>query len=387
MSLSGSFPQIVAQFPALAEFPQPLQELLAAELAAGNQIVEVSSCFPAPPAGAYAKLQGPVTTRPRESFAGVNFYDRNGSSYSGEFADERRFYFVLEPPRPPEPPPDMEAIRAEMRARELAADALLWQEQANFDRARELAHSYDRGDEEGGEVVDRFRASMDIDYEKWREGIGYDLSLLAEASPSQRSTIESLLLVRGAKDWRDVEALAALDSVRCRKVLREARYAMADGSTFSATAVRGGASGPASGPRPNYEIRLAALRYAPQLFSQEERLAILVEALEGADFYEGLTQALLEVQAYHPPAIVAALLRGALRRGGGVPVHFVAMLFYLYGLAESTFDWQHRPFFLQFNTQQPEERARLFRELCARIQVDPTPYLAGFPEPNELPWP
>jgi hypothetical protein len=95
----------------LAQFPVVLRALVEAELAAGNSIVEVGHSFPAPPAGAYFKLANKISTRPRASGAGIDFYDRNGSSHSGEFADTKRFHFVLEPPNPPPPEPDMDAIR------------------------------------------------------------------------------------------------------------------------------------------------------------------------------------------------------------------------------------------------------------------------------------
>lgn len=95
----------------LAQFPPALRVLIEAELAAGNAIVEVGHSFPAPPAGAYFKLANKVTTRPRRSSDGVSFYERNSSIYSGEFTDAKRFYFVLEPPNPPPPEPDMDAIR------------------------------------------------------------------------------------------------------------------------------------------------------------------------------------------------------------------------------------------------------------------------------------
>src|SRR5512138_2799490 len=92
--------------------PSVLRELFEAELAAGNEITEVFHCFPAPPAGACFKLARPVSTRPRESGGGIDFYDRNSSIYSGEFTDARRFYFIIEPPHPPPPEPNMDAIRA-----------------------------------------------------------------------------------------------------------------------------------------------------------------------------------------------------------------------------------------------------------------------------------
>src|SRR5436190_744158 len=101
-------PEFVAR---VAEFPAVLRELIEAELAAGNEIVELASCFPAPPVGAYVKLAKPVTTRPREKTGTLDFYDRNSSIYSGEWTDAKRFFFVLEPPHPPPPEPDMDAIR------------------------------------------------------------------------------------------------------------------------------------------------------------------------------------------------------------------------------------------------------------------------------------
>ncbi|MEQ1693084.1 MAG: hypothetical protein ABMA00_17475, partial [Gemmatimonas sp.] len=95
----------------LSQYPQVLRDLLLAELAAGNVIVEIGHSFPAPPAGGYIKLANTVSTRPRASGDGIDFYDRNSSIYSGEFTDAKRFYFILEPPSPPPPEPDMNALR------------------------------------------------------------------------------------------------------------------------------------------------------------------------------------------------------------------------------------------------------------------------------------
>ena len=46
-----------------------------------------------------------MTTRPRASDAAVSFYERNSSSYCGEFTDGTRQFFVLEAPEPPPPSP------------------------------------------------------------------------------------------------------------------------------------------------------------------------------------------------------------------------------------------------------------------------------------------
>src|SRR6186713_1554117 len=90
-----------------AEFPAVLRALVEAELADGNAIVEISSGFPAPPAGACLRLARNISTRPRESGGGIDFYERNNSDYLGELTDAKRHFFVLEPPGPPEPEPDM----------------------------------------------------------------------------------------------------------------------------------------------------------------------------------------------------------------------------------------------------------------------------------------
>ena len=211
----------------IAAFHAALRELIDAELKAGNKIVELSSTFPAPPpAGAYVKLENPVSTRPRRTALGVDFYDRNSSSYSGEFTDAKRFYFVLEPPHPPEPAPDMDAIRAMIEARQRAADAELFEAQRTgiqekprpFIRAvpSPIPSQPERATPSKGSSVDRFRESMVSTYERWHDGIGYDIAIFKTATPDELVEIENLLLSSSIEDWRDVEALAALDSLRVR---------------------------------------------------------------------------------------------------------------------------------------------------------------------------
>lgn len=194
---------------------------------------------------------------------------------------------------------------------------------------------------------------MVIDYEKWHDGIGYDLSLLRSASAEELAAIEALLLARSVDDWRDVEALAALDSPRARVALQ------------------------AAAKSPDHRVRVAVAECAPALVTREERIASLTAALEGAEIYGGLTQVLLQVEDFHPPEVIITLLRGVLARSGEVAVHFAAMLMFVHGRAASSFDWKQRPFFLRFNTGDRGERAKLFVELCDRIGVDAKPYLGS----------
>ncbi|MBE2214774.1 MAG: hypothetical protein IAE82_12955 [Opitutaceae bacterium] len=323
----------------LAQMPAPLRALLEAELADGNSIVEVGHSFPAPPVGAYVKLARRVATRPRAGGTGIAFRERNGSEYSGEFADERGFFFVLEPPAPQPGEVDMNAIRADLESRQRAADAARMAEQARAARS-------------ASEIVDRFRSSMQMTVDKWRDGEGYAIALLAEANAEARATIESILVSRGVGDWRDVEALAALDTPRARNALTRVLC---------------------SGRR---DLAEAVTRYAPHLVNDAERTRVLVDLLERGEIYGGLTQALAQVREFHPPEIIDALLRGLLARpaASGIP-HYAAMLLFLHGQAESDIDWAQRPFWIRFATDDRAERERLFRELCGRIGIDPEPYL------------
>jgi len=328
------------------EFPAELRQLVEDEVRAGNEIAEVGSGFPSPPVGAWVRLARPVSTRARVATAELDFYERNRPDYSGEFADGRRHFFVLEPPLPPAEPPDMDAIRAALVAGAAVPPPALAgsrdsEEREVYPERAGLAR------ERPASLVERFRQSMTMTYERWREGIGYDLDLLAAATADERRAIERLLTGRPVEDWRDVEALAALDTPRARAVLRRALQ------------------------NPDHRVATSVAHYAPHLVSEAERTATLVAALERADTYGGLTQTLLQVEEFHPPEVMAALWRGLLARDGATAVHFAAMLTFLYGKAESAFDWNQRPFFLRFHTEDLGERARVCEELCERLGVRP----------------
>jgi hypothetical protein len=311
--------------------PLALRRLVEQELAAGNEIVEVGHSFPAPPVGCYVKLAKPVSSRPRQSSEEVHFYDRNSSIYSGEYADPTRFFFVLEPPNPPPPEPDMDAIRRAAQG------------QSTLSARRPSG----KADEPiAGTVLERFKGSMIIDYEKWHDGIGYDLEIIRNATSEELLQIDDLLASRPVDDWRDVEALAAIDSPRARALLTKAlRHA-------------------------NHQVRAAVINHAPHLVSDAERSASLISALRHAEIYGGLTEALDQAESFHPPEVIDALFQGLLKRDGATAVHFAAMLMFLHGKASTSFDWDQRPFFLQFHTEDKAERRRCFRELCERVGLD-----------------
>ena len=128
---------------------------------------------------------------------------------------------------------------------------------------------------------------------------------------------------------------------------------------------------------PSIEVRIAASRYAENGDddNDDDREAALTDALEHSDIYGGMSQTLDQVQSFHPQPVIDALLRGTLAREGEVAFHFAAMLFFLFGRADSAFDWNHRHFFLKFYTIDRNERTALFKELCQIIGVNPEKYL------------
>jgi hypothetical protein len=308
--------------------PPALRAVLDAELATGNEIVELRYGFPAAPVGVSFMLARAIRQKLPERGPGVTCYNRQGSDYAGEITDESRHFFLLEPPRPyepPQPPPG-----------EPEPDPIVFR-----------LPSFLRPE---SDLVTRFRRSHEMNYEKWHDGIGCDLDAIREATPAERQEIEEILL-HCELTWREVEALAVLNTPRARQVLREALK-----------------SGDAS-------VKSAVINYAGELVSQSEKTQALVEALATAEIYAGLSVTLLEVEEHHPPEVIAALLRGTLERDGGTACHYSAMLYFLHGKAKEPFDWDHRPLFLRFNTPDPVARRQCFIELCADIGVDPAPYL------------
>ena len=204
-------------------------------------------------------------------------------------------------------------------------------------------------------AFERFMASTDIDYERWHEGIGYDLDALGSLEGGERHDAERWLLARADKDWRDLEGLLALGS-------DSARAAVVD-------QLRHG----------KLEQRLYAARYlADDAALAADVDAAVVAGLETSVILTGLSVVLDVATSRRTPAVVAALFRAALRDEGEVAVHAAARLAFIHGKASDEFDWELRPVFLRFHAQDRAERAAAFRDLCRLCEVDPDPYLAAW---------
>lgn len=323
----------------LSAFPEPLLALLAGELQAGNELTEVGAGFPAPPVGGCAKLASNVTTHPAADAGTLRYREWPNWIYTSGFTDERGHFFILNPPPPPPPEPDMDAIRAAHTAPHVYAVTA----SAEAPNPQPEPVSED--------LVQRFRSSMIIDYERWHDGIGYDLDALRQSTGEDRTAIEALLLNRGTADWRDIEALAALNTPQAGDMLR---------SVLDTNL---------------HETRLAALRHAPHLFTERERTNILVAAIRESAPCAGFSQAMDQAAEAITPEIVDALLWAAAERPGEIAMHCAALADYALGKSSAPFDMSRRDFYIRFNTSNANERQNAFRDLCKGLALDPGPYM------------
>ncbi|MFT3665473.1 hypothetical protein [Piscinibacter sp.] len=189
----------------------------------------------------------------------------------------------------------------------------------------------------------RFLASLSIDCEKWREGTGYDLEALAALPAKAQESMVQVLLDRGLRDWRDVDALAQVESPSALAALREALQ---------------------NGPP---EVRMRIVRRCPQLVDAETRTASLLRALDEAEPLIALPAALDEAAVWHPAPVMQALWRGLSERDAQVAPRFAALLLHLHGLASHRLALEHRPFVLRFATDDPAARAAAIAELRQRF--------------------
>lgn len=199
------------------------------------------------------------------------------------------------------------------------------------------------------EAFNRFQRSMAIDYAKWHDGVGYALEEVPQLSADERELAEQLVLSRGASDWRDVEALDAFGSPRALAAMQQAL----DSADLTV------------------KLEAATRLRRRSLLSDDAIDDILIQALDHATLRNGLTQ-LLQMVSQHPsPAVKRKLLACTLTGHDDLRAHAAALVHFLYGKSQSTFDVAHRPLYLRFNSPFMAERQQAYRVLCADIGTAP----------------
>ena len=172
------------------------------------------------------------------------------------------------------------------------------------------------------ELVDRFVASMVMDFDKWHDGIGYDVELIDEMSADERKAVEQKLISK-LDDWRDLEALDRLGTPAAHAAIEKARQSS------------------------NAELRLKAQDYGPDPHP-DLREAAIIAGLSNEDLSDGLSEALDQAADHPTPNVIAALLKCARDTGGPGAYDAAAVLYQINGKIESHFGFENREFFLRF---------------------------------------
>jgi hypothetical protein len=341
----------------LAKVPPALKPVLDRELAAGNKIKDVE-IGRGDDAGKVALIfKSRFRTSPASAPAGVKYReserkfgrifefvtdDDSFSLVSVAFKEIPLQKQITGPTNPTEGP----AASPKSLARQLAYKKQLAAEIADGPILTQFRKQHPNL----SAAAQKFLASMNIGYERWHDGEGYDLDALEGIPESEREPIEKILIGHKPRDWRDIEALGMFDSPASRRAI--------------VSALRHSDS----------KVRREAMEQVPERVSPAKRQARLIQALKTTGLYSGLSEALDEVEEFHPPKVIQTLLRGALNRNGEAAVHFAAMLYFLHGKSKEPFDWHYRPFFLKFHTTDRAERKQIFHELCAAIGIDAKQY-------------
>jgi len=176
----------------------------------------------------------------------------------------------------------------------------------------------------------RFKRSMNIDYEAWREGTPYDIPALAEIMAEEREALSAEICDKHKLDWRDVEALRALATPQALARLAKAAREQADGGGIEAF------------------LDEVALGWTPEIETR------FVEKLELVQSMSGALDRLYGIAEEHPtPAVMAQLLRNARIHSAPTVRHSMAgFLLELTGHVDTryTFDPEIRPNLLNLNS-------------------------------------
>lgn len=181
-----------------------------------------------------------------------------------------------------------------------------------------------------GGALQRFRQSMDIDYEKWHDGVGYDLEAIDAFDDRDRREAEKLLVPRAAQDWRDLEALDRLGTPRAVDAILKTRK------------------------HKNPETRLRAHDYGPPP-TQAEWDAVLTYAWPHVEPYSGLTLA-KRCSMEHPSQAVVAAVWKQVREPSVNAYHAAETLCLIAGIIPHEYDFTYREIYLRLNGPRTDDR-------------------------------
>ena len=177
----------------------------------------------------------------------------------------------------------------------------------------------------------RFRQSMMIDYDKWREGAPYDLASLAGITTEERELLTGEICQRSSLDSRDVEALRALATPKAINRIGKAAEKQTDGAGIEA-----------------FRDEVETYGWTADI---ERRF---IQKLEAAASMAGALDRLYDIAEAHPSrAVITQIFRNArISSDHTVRYSMGTLLLQLAGHVESrdVFDTDHRPHLLNLNS-------------------------------------
>ena len=194
------------------------------------------------------------------------------------------------------------------------------------------------------EAYKRFIGSMQIGYEQWHDGIGYDLAALDELSESERGDVGRILVSRAEKDWRDLEALDRLASSASIEAILKARKS------------------------PDPEIRLHAHEVGPAP-SQEEWDEAILYSLPKVEPFAGLSITIRCAVAHPSSAVREGLWAQIKDPASKIAYHCAEAIAHIERVTKSIYSDRHRPLFLRLvgpASPDREEAVSEIERLCRK---------------------
>lgn len=196
-------------------------------------------------------------------------------------------------------------------------------------------------------ALKKFRKSMIMDFDKWHDGIGYDMATFATLSDEEKQIIIREICAKGKNlDWRDMEVLKYDKSAASFDQLRDV---LAGGSC---------------------QERAHALSDLYDMGKMTDSVfdVQLAHILDDVAEKDDLTMPLLLVDENAGPHTRAALERGV-RQRPEIALHFAAKLLDIAGLGGPTtagFNPKYRPTLLKLLPKQdPAERRQAIEQVFA----------------------
>jgi hypothetical protein len=192
-----------------------------------------------------------------------------------------------------------------------------------------------------------FVKSMEMDYDKWHDGVGYDLDTLSKLTPEECNSAALMLIAHlgTTGDWRELEALVRIGTPLALGAVRRAQE---------------------TGP---LRTRLYALR---QLMAAGEKIdpdPLIAEAFAEGDLYGGLSTAIDLAAEYRRASLIPMLLARTLEGTPEARIHAAALAWFLAGKSDEPFDMSERPLFLCFGEEDKGVRRAAHAELTRRMGV------------------